>query len=100
MKSSQQKYENPKQAGSLGGVRPFAKVNKLSTREAQQLLQSLPSYTLHKPRRLHYPTEPVMVLSINQQCVFDLMEVGQLAIWNKKTRYLLSVNDVLSNFLG
>ena len=98
MKSSQQKYENPKQAGSVGGVRPFAKANKLSTREAQQLLQSLPSYTLHKPRRLHYPTEPVMVLSINQQCVFDLMEVGQLAKWNKKTRYLLSVNDVLSKF--
>ena len=93
MKSSQQKYENPKQAGSLGGVPPFAKANKLSTREGQQLLQSLPSYTLHKPRRLHYPTEPVMVLSINQQCVFDLMEVGQLAIWNKKTRYLLSVKN-------
>ena len=75
-----------------------AKANKLSTREAQRLLQSLPSYTLHKPRRFHYPTEPVMVLSINQQCVFDLMEVGQLAKWNKKTRYLLSVNDVLSKF--
>ena len=98
LKSSQQKYENPKQAGSLGGVRPFAKANKLSTREAQQLLQSLPSYTLHKPRRLHYATEPVMVFSINQQCVFDLMEVGQLARWNKKTRYLLSVKDVLSKF--
>ena len=54
---------------------------------------------MHKPRRLHYPTEPVMVLSINQQCVFDLMEVGQLAKWNKKTRYLLSVNDVLSKFV-
>lgn len=99
MKSSQQKYENPKQAGSLGGVRPLAKANKLSTREAQRLFQSLPSYTLHKPRRLHYPTEPVMVLSINQQCVFDLMEVSQLAKWNKKTRYLLSVNDVLSKFV-
>ena len=99
MKSSQQKYENPKQAGSLGGVRPLAKANKLSTREAQRLLQSLPSYTLHKPRRLHYLTEPVMVLSINQQCVFDLMEVSQLAKWNKKTRYLLSVNDVLSKFV-
>ena len=93
MKSSQQKYENPKQAGSLGGVRPFAKANKLSTREAQRLLQSLPSYTLHKPRCHHYPTEPVMVLSINQQCVFDLMEVDQLAKWNKKTRYLLSVHS-------
>lgn len=26
------------------------------------------------------------------------MEVGQLAKWNKTTRYLLSVNDVLSKF--
>ena len=39
-----------------------------------------------------------MVFSINQQCVFDLMEVGQLTKWNKNTRYLLSVNDVLSKF--
>lgn len=61
-------------------------------------MQKVLSYTLHKPRRLHYPTKPVMVFSTHQQWAIDLMEVGQLAKWNNKTRYLLIVINVLLKF--
>ena len=44
-------YEEP---GALGGVEPFAKAQKLKTPQAQHILQSVLSYTLHKP-----PTDAV-----------------------------------------
>ena len=39
-----------------------------------------------------------MVFSTHQQWAIDLMEVGQLAKWNNKTRYLLIVINVLLKF--
>ena len=42
-------YEDPQEPGALGGVEPFAKAQKLKTPQAQRTLQSVLSYTLHKP---------------------------------------------------
>ena len=49
-------YEDPQEPGALGGVEPFAKAQKLKTPQAQRILQSGLSYTLHKPRRTRFPT--------------------------------------------
>ena len=54
-------YEDPHEQGALGGVDPFAKAHKLKTPQAQQILQSVLSYTLHKPRRTRFPTTPTLV---------------------------------------
>ena len=91
-------YVNPSEPGSLGGVAKFAKAHGLSNLKAKKLLDGVLSYTLHKSRRRKFPTIPVMVFSIDQQWVMDLMEVQKLAKWNQGHRYILTVVDVLSKY--
>ena len=55
-------------------------------------------YTLHKPRRRHFPTLPVMVFGIDKQWAADLIEVNNIAISNGSYRYLLTVVDVFSKY--
>ena len=76
-------YVDPSQPGSLGGVAKFANARGLTQPKARQLLETMLSYTLHKPRRRHFPTLPVMVFKVDQQWVMDLMDVQKLAKWNK-----------------
>ena len=64
---SRQEYEDPKERGALGGVRPFARAHKLKDPEAQGLLQQVLSYTLHKPVRKRFPTAPTLVFGRNEQ---------------------------------
>ena len=54
-----------------------------SQSKARQVLETMLSYTLHKPRRRHFPTLPVMAFKVDQQWVMDLMDVQKLAKWNK-----------------
>ena len=54
-------YEDPHEPGALGGVDPLAKAHQLKTPQAQRILQSVLSYTLHKPRRTRFPTTPTPV---------------------------------------
>ena len=62
-------YVDPSQPGSLGGVAKFAKAHGLTQSKARQVLQTLLSCTLHKLRRRHFPTLPVMVFKVDQQWV-------------------------------
>ena len=94
----QELYENPEVAGSLGGVKRFAKQNKIPEKEVRKALESSLAYTLHKPRRKHFPTAPVMVYGIDEQWVADLVEVQTLSTHNKGVRYLLTVVDVFSKY--
>ena len=55
-------------------------------------------YTLHKPRRRHFPTLPVMVFGIDEQWAADLIEVINIAKPNRGYRYLLTVVDVFSKY--
>ena len=98
MKPSPLTYEFPGEPGSLGGVQAFAKAHGLKRREAQNLLQGVLSYTLHRPRRKHFPTLPTLVFNIDEQWVADLIELQGLARWNKGNRYALTVVDVLSKY--
>ena len=69
-------YEEP---GALGGVEPFAKAQKLKTPQAQQILQSVLSYTLHKPRRTRFPTAPTLVFDRDEQWQMDLVGMQKLS---------------------
>ena len=60
-------YEDPQEPGALGGVEPFAKTQKLKTLQAQRILQSVLSYTLHKPRRTRFPTTATLVFDRDEQ---------------------------------
>ena len=91
-------YEDPHEQGALGGVDPFAKAHKLKTPQAQHILQSMLSYTLHKPRRSRFPTTPTLVFDRDEQWQMDLVDMQKLSRWNKGNKYLLTVIDVLSTY--
>ena len=85
-------------AGALGGVKPFAKAHKLKPPQAQRILQSVLSYTLHKPRPTRFPTTPTLVFDRDEQWQMDLVDMQKLSRWNKGHRYLLTVINVLSKY--
>jgi len=90
------RYRDPLKPGSLGGLTRFAKANKISSRRAREVLQRDLGYTLHKPRRRRFPSVPVMVFGIDEQWTADLVEVTNIAKYNRGYRYLLTVVDVFS----
>ena len=94
----QELYEDPSAPGSLGGVERFARQQRVPLTEARKALQSSLAYTLHRPRRRHFPTLPVVVYGIDEQWAADLVEVQQLSRYNKGVRYLLTVVDVFSKY--
>ena len=91
-------YEDPQEPGALGGVQPFAQAHKLKTPQAQRILQSVLSYTLHKPRRTRFPTTPTLVFDRDEQWQMDLVDMQKLSRWNKRNKYFLTVIDVLSKY--
>ena len=59
-------YGDPAVSGSLGGVQRFARAQKLPLGKVRETLERDLGYTLHKPRRRHFPTLPVMVFGIDE----------------------------------
>ena len=92
----QELYEDPALEGALGRVEPFAKAHGLFRKQAEKELQSVLSYTLHKPRRKRFPTLPTMVYGRDEQRQLDLVDMQKLSKWNKGMKYLLTVIDVFS----
>ena len=86
-------YRDRFKPGSLGGLTRFAKANNISVKRAREVLDRDLGYTLHKPRRRRFPTLPVLVFGIDEQWAADLIEVINIAKYNRGYRYLL---DVLS----
>ena len=90
------RYHDPLKPGSLGGLTRFAKANKITVKRAREVLERDLGYTLHKPRRRRFPTNPVVVFGIDEQWAADLIEVINIAKYNRGYRYLLTVVDVFS----
>lgn len=55
-------------------------------------------YTLHKPVRRRYTTNPTIANSIDHQWAADLADMKNLSRYNKGIKYLLTVIDILSKF--
>ncbi|XP_078344072.1 uncharacterized protein LOC144629727 [Oculina patagonica] len=78
-----------------------AKSLGVSRRAAQTYLQGEPSFTLHRPRREEFPRSKTVVgPSLDHTWQADLVEMQdrKLVAANKRTRYLLTVIDVLSKY--
>ena len=93
-----QRYRDPTQPGSLGGVARFAKTQGISAERASKLLAKELGYTLHKPARRRFPTLRVLVFGPDEQWAADLVDVQKLARQNKGVKYLLTVIDVFSKY--
>ena len=92
------RYRDPLKPGSLGGLTRFAKGNGISVQRAREVLQRDLGYTLHKPRRRRFPTSPVMVFGMDEQWTADLIEVINIAKYNRGYQYLLTVVDVFPKY--
>ena len=91
-------YTDPRAPGALGGLRRFARAQRLSQAQARDALRKSLAFTLHRPPRRRFKMAPVMVLNIDQQWVADLVEMQRYWRQNRGVRYLLTVIDVLSKY--
>lgn len=93
-------YEDPGHVGSYGGVDALYRAlnRKVTKREIKKWLESVDAYTLHKPIRRKFPTNRVIVYSINQQWQADLVDMTTLREHNEGYRYILTCIDILSKY--
>ena len=89
-------YRDPLKPGTLGGLTRFAKANGITIKRAREVLERDLGHTLYKPRRRRFPTTPVVVFEIDEQWTAYLIEVTNIAKYNRGYRYLLTVVDVFS----
>jgi hypothetical protein len=57
------------------------------------------TYTKHRVSRAKFKRNPIIASHIDEQWQGDLAEVGNLARWNDRIRYLLVLIDVVSKYL-
>lgn len=62
-------------------------------------LQSIESYTLHKPVRRKFPRNKVIVNSIGEQYDVDLLDMSNAAKYNDGYKYILVSIDIFSRYL-
>lgn len=93
-------YRDPSHIASFGGVDALYRAahGKISKKAIQKWLEGVDAYTLHKPVRRKFPTNRVVVYSIDQQWQADLMDLSNLRKFNQDYRYVLVCVDILSKF--
>lgn len=96
----QKTYQDPGHVGSFGGVNALYRAvhGKVSKKDLKKWLQGVDAYTLHKPVRKKFPTNRVIVRSIDQQWQSDLVDLTSLREHNQGYRYLLTCIDILSKY--
>lgn len=93
-----EKYYDPKQTGSLGGIQSLQRATALPVQKVVSWLQEQEVYTLHKPIRRKFNRERIIVSDIDVQWEADLVEMKGVSRINRDYAYLLTVIDVLSKF--
>ena len=61
--------------------------------EAQQILKSIPAYTIHRQRRKRFPRNPVVVLNVRHQFQCDLCDVSNIASYKKRHNFIFCMID-------
>lgn len=91
-------YYDPSDPGSYGGLQRLQRATGVSVKKLKPILQKNLTYTLHKPVRRRYSTNPTVALGIDHQWAADLADMKNLRKYNKGYKYLLTVVDVLSKY--
>ena len=88
-----------------GNLQELTKVARdtlgISPTQTQTYLQGEPTFTLHRPRQVRFPrSKTVVPPQVDYTWQADLVEMQdpKLIAQNKRTRYLLTVIDVLSKY--
>ena len=90
----QERYYDPKRAGSYGGVAALRRA--VPEQKVEQWLSEQDAYTLHKPVRRRFKRRCVVVGGPNQQWQADLVDMSRLKKTNDGITFLLTVIDVFS----
>lgn len=98
-----QVYFNPKETGSLGGIKNLKTSLKLKKKQYKtktiiNWLQAQDAYTLHKPIRRKFKRRSTIVSGLNDQFQGDLIDVRNIKTHNNGYSYILSVVDVFSKY--
>uniref|UniRef100_A0A669DYD4 Integrase catalytic domain-containing protein n=1 Tax=Oreochromis niloticus TaxID=8128 RepID=A0A669DYD4_ORENI len=71
---------------------------KPSLSQVKHYLERDDTYTLHKPARIHFPRNRVLVNGIDKQFQADLVDMSEYMTDNDNVRYLLTCIDVFSKY--
>jgi len=89
-------YYNPKQGYS--GINDLVRKSGLKQKEVEEFLDTVDTYTLHKPIRKKFQTRRVYVNGIDKQWQGDLVEIREFSKENDGYNYLLTVIDCFSKY--
>ena len=84
---------------SFGNAKRLQNLSKLSMKKVKMYLETKPSFTKYRSRRLRFPRLKVIVNDLNEIWSVDLAFVDKLAKYNRGVRYLLVAVDCLSRYL-
>ena len=89
-------YFDPKKGYS--GINDIVRKTGLKQKEVKEFLDTVDTYTLHKPIRKKFQTRRVYVKGIDDQFQADLVEMREFSDENKGFNYLLTVIDCFSKY--
>ena len=92
------KTYDAKSPGSYGGLARLQKATGVPMVKIKSILSRNLPYTLHKPVRQRYATNPTVALGVDHQWVADLVDMQRMSRQNKGYKYLVTVIDVLSKY--
>ena len=84
---------------SFGNAKRLQILSKLSMKKVKMYLETKPSFTKYRSRRLRFPRLKVIVNDLNEIWSVDLAFVDKLAKYNSGVKYLLVAVDCLSRYL-
>ena len=84
---------------SFGNAKRLQNLSKLSMKKVKMYLETKPSFTKYRSRRLRFPRLKVIVNDLNEIWSVDLSFVDKLAKYNSGVKYLLVAVDCLSRYL-
>ena len=95
----QKLYYDPVEPTSFSGLDKLWRLKNVKKRDVKEWLQQQDTYTLHKPVKMKFKRNKVIVPHIDYMWDLDLADVQNLSKYNKGSKYLLIAIDILSRHL-
>lgn len=94
-------FNNPSSPGGFSGLNQLyneviKKNPAITKQQVKEYLETTPTYTRNKPRRVHFPRSKTVAAGFMTDVQCDLGDMQRLARHNRGKRYLLVGIDVLS----
>ena len=89
-------FVTPRASGSFGGVKSLKRYTGESYGKIKRFLAGQEAHTIHKPLRRKFPRRKTYSKGINDLYQADLIDLTNIARYNDKHRFVLTVIDVFS----